>query len=127
MNPFTFSLEAVGGFLLGGFSLFMAARAYRVRKKQPISVDQFLFPLILGVALVATGALLSLGVLTERWARAAINVVIFLFFLVAFLTGGIDERPGPPGTRTAYRVVYAIVGLLWIALCYVSIRDAYRF
>ncbi len=126
METFTVSAAAISNLLMGGFFLFLAVRVYYSQEKQSRSVGTVIFPLVLCIALLATAVLLSLGVLTEGWANAGVNVVVCFLFLVGSLSGQIDQRPGPPGTQAAYIVTYGIVALLLIALCYVSVQDACR-
>lgn len=129
MDIFTFSFDAIIRLLGGGVFLFLAVRAYRSKKGEPDYSGWFIALLPLGIACLATGIFLFLGVLTERWAHAAFYVIVLIVSLVAILSGRVDLRVESPqaGTRTAHIVVYGIVLLLWIALCYVSIRDAYKY
>jgi hypothetical protein len=126
LQTLTFSSTVISNFVLGGFFLFLAARSYRSGKNRRRSAGSSIASFVFGIALFATGMLLSLGVLTEGWANAGFNVFICAVFLIGILSGGIDQLRGPPGTQAVYTVAMGIVVILMIALCYLSILHAYQ-
>ena len=121
METFTFSSEGIFDILLGSFFLLIALRSYRSGEGQSNRLV-----LILSIGMLAIGILCSLGVLPERWAVVAWPAMLLALVLLTILREGAYRFLELPEPHAVFVVVNGILVLLLIALCYVSILDAYR-